>query len=63
MVGLADLAINTARAVSVNLPSLAGQLGAGYAIPISAYQRFSGCCCVLGAHPFSWRTYVGTSPN
>jgi hypothetical protein len=32
VVGLADLVINTARAVSVNLPSVAGQLGAGYAI-------------------------------
>jgi hypothetical protein len=32
LVGLADLVINTARAVSVNLPSFAGQLGAGYAI-------------------------------
>jgi hypothetical protein len=34
LVGLADLAIDTARAVSVNLPSVAGQLGAGYAIPM-----------------------------
>jgi hypothetical protein len=34
LVGLADLVINTARAVSVNLPSVAGQLGAGYAILI-----------------------------
>ena len=32
LVGLADLVIDTARAVSVNLPSVAGQLGAGYAI-------------------------------
>ena len=32
LVGLADLIIDTARAVSVNLPSVAGQLGAGYAI-------------------------------
>jgi hypothetical protein len=32
LVGLADLVINTPRAVSVNLPSVAGQLGAGYAI-------------------------------
>ncbi len=32
VVGLADLVIDTARAVSVNLPSVAGQLGAGYAI-------------------------------
>ena len=32
LVGLADLVIDTARAVSVNLPSAAGQLGAGYAI-------------------------------
>ena len=34
LVGLADLVISTARAVSVNLPSVAGQLGAGYAIPM-----------------------------
>lgn len=32
LVGLADLVIDTARAVSVNLPSVAGQLGAGYVI-------------------------------
>jgi hypothetical protein len=34
LVGLADLINATARAVSVNLPSVAGQLGAGYAIPM-----------------------------
>jgi hypothetical protein len=34
LVGLADLIIDTARAVSVDLPSVAGQLGAGYAIPM-----------------------------
>lgn len=34
LVGLADLVFDTARAVSVNLPSVAGQLGAGYAIPM-----------------------------
>ena len=34
LVGFADLVIDTARAVSVNLPSVAGQLGAGYAIPM-----------------------------
>jgi hypothetical protein len=34
LVGLVDLIVDTARAVSVNLPSVAGQLGAGYAIPI-----------------------------
>jgi hypothetical protein len=34
LVGLADLVIATMRAVSVNLPSAAGQLGAGYAIPM-----------------------------
>jgi hypothetical protein len=34
LVGLADLVIGTIRAVSVNLPSVAGQLGAGYAIPM-----------------------------
>ena len=32
LVGLADLVMDTARAVSVNLPSVAGQLGAGYAV-------------------------------
>lgn len=32
LVGLADIVIDTARAVSVNLPSVAGQLGAGYAV-------------------------------
>jgi hypothetical protein len=32
LVGLADLVIDTARAVSIDLPSVAGQLGAGYAI-------------------------------
>lgn len=32
LVGFADLVIGTARAVSVDLPSVAGQLGAGYAI-------------------------------
>jgi hypothetical protein len=34
VVGLADLVIDTVNAVSMDLPSLAGQLGAGYAIPI-----------------------------
>lgn len=34
VVGLADLIIDTALAVRVNLPSVAGQLGAGYAIPM-----------------------------
>src|SRR5690349_10530345 len=34
LVGLAALVNATARAVSVNLPSVAGQLGAGYAIPM-----------------------------
>ena len=34
LVGLADLVIDTARAISANLPSVAGQLGAGYAIPM-----------------------------
>jgi hypothetical protein len=34
LVGLADLVIDTVRAVSVDLPSVAGQLGAGYAIPM-----------------------------
>ena len=34
LLGLADLVIDTARAVSVDLPSVAGQLGAGYAIPM-----------------------------
>jgi hypothetical protein len=32
LVGLADLVVDTARAVSLDLPSVAGQLGAGYAI-------------------------------
>ena len=32
LVGLADLLIDTARAVSADLPAVAGQLGAGYAI-------------------------------
>jgi hypothetical protein len=34
LVGPADLVIDTARAASMNLPSMAGQLGAAYAIPI-----------------------------
>ena len=34
LVGLADLVMDTARAVNLNLPSVAGQLGAAYAIPI-----------------------------
>ena len=34
LVGLADLINATVRAVSVNLPSVAGQLGAAYAIPM-----------------------------
>ena len=34
VIGLADLIIDTARAISVDLPSVAGQLGAGYAIPM-----------------------------
>jgi len=34
LVGLADLVNATVRAVSVNLPSVAGQLGAAYAIPM-----------------------------
>jgi hypothetical protein len=34
LVGLTDLVIDTMGAVSTNLPSIAGQLGAGYAIPM-----------------------------
>jgi len=34
LIGLIDLVINTAHAVSVNLPLMAAQLGAGYAILI-----------------------------
>ena len=34
LVGLAGIVMDTALAVSVNLPSIAGQLGAGFAIPI-----------------------------
>ena len=34
LIGFVDLVIDTARAVSVNLPSVAGQLGAGYVIPM-----------------------------
>jgi hypothetical protein len=34
LVGLADLVNATVRAVSVNLPAVAGQLGAAYAIPM-----------------------------
>jgi hypothetical protein len=34
IVGLADIVMDTVHAVSVNLPSVAGQLGAGYAIPM-----------------------------
>lgn len=34
LVGLTDLVIDTIRASSINLPSIAGQLGAGYAIPM-----------------------------
>ncbi|HEV2417498.1 MAG TPA: hypothetical protein VGX94_06825 [Terriglobia bacterium] len=34
LIGLADLIIDTTRAVSMNLPAVAGQLGAGYAILI-----------------------------
>jgi len=34
LVGLADLVIATSRAVSANVPSVAGQLGAAYAIPM-----------------------------
>jgi hypothetical protein len=34
LVGFADLVMDTARASSIDLPSMAGQLGAGYAIPI-----------------------------
>src|SRR6266478_2441306 len=34
LVGLADLVMVTVRAVSIDLPSVAGQFGAGYAIPI-----------------------------
>jgi hypothetical protein len=34
LVGLADLVMDTAIAVKLDLPSVAGQLGAGYAIPM-----------------------------
>lgn len=34
LVGLADLVSDTVRASSMNLPSMAGQLGAAFAIPI-----------------------------
>ena len=60
LVGLADLVIDTARAVSVDLPSVAGQLGAGYAILMLMYQHsfgrtslHSGGCWELSAHPLA----------
>ena len=34
LVGLADIIIDTIGAVRIDLPSIAGQLGAGYAIPM-----------------------------
>jgi hypothetical protein len=34
LVGLADLVIDTANAMRLHVPEMAGQLGAGYAIPI-----------------------------
>lgn len=34
LVGLADLVIDTVHAASIDLPSMAGQLGAAYAIPM-----------------------------
>ena len=34
LIGLADLIMDTVRAVRMDLPSVAGQLGTGYAIPI-----------------------------
>jgi hypothetical protein len=34
LVGLADLVMDTVTAVRIDLPSVAGQLGAGYAIPM-----------------------------
>ena len=34
LVGLVDLVLHTAGAVRIDLPSIAGQLGAGHAIPI-----------------------------
>jgi hypothetical protein len=34
IVGLADLVIDTTNAIRMDLPSVAGQLGAGYAIPM-----------------------------
>jgi hypothetical protein len=34
VVGAADLVMDTANAIRLDLPSIAGQLGAGYAIPI-----------------------------
>jgi len=34
LVGLADVVIDTVNAVRLDLPSMAGQLGAGYAIPM-----------------------------
>jgi hypothetical protein len=40
LVGLADLIIDTAQAINVNLPSVAGQLGAGYAVPMLYVPAF-----------------------
>lgn len=34
LVGLADLVMDTAQAIRLHVPEVAGQLGAGYAIPI-----------------------------
>jgi hypothetical protein len=34
LVGLVDIVVDTAHAIRMDLPSLAGQLGAGYAIPM-----------------------------
>jgi hypothetical protein len=63
-VGLADLVMDTVNAVSMDLPSVAEQLGAGYAIPILYVPAFfldappgvlsaAATCAYTG--PVGWR--------
>jgi hypothetical protein len=56
VVGLADLVMDTVRASSVHLPSMAGQLGAAYAIPILYVPA------LLWMHLLAFRLWLRPAP-
>jgi hypothetical protein len=57
LVGLADLVMDTAHAASIGLPEMAGQLGAGYAIPILYVPA------LVWVHLLAFRLLLGAAPR